>query len=645
VNPSWNKTGGSALSDAVLLAIGNQPRPERERAIASAAETADPEQLVGLISTEDAIRRNAAMEALGRAGRRSVPALVKALEDPDPEVVMFAATTLGKTRDLSATPHLARVLRHGDANVCHAAIESLGCLRAVSALDALASLLDGDPWLRFAVVHTLGEIGDPSSIPTLVGLLDDADLRDSAIAALGKIGGPVAVGELARRLETSQTAADFTVWLEAIGNALVEVPDPAVLQEQPFWTAFVERAHRSVAPRLAELLAADAPAGASPADAHKEAAVELVRCLRLEACYPLLIALAGDDRLHESLLFAAADLGPALAAYLVPAVRHPDPRVRRFVCGALAAIAPPGGAAALVPLLHDPDEAIRAACLRVLARLHHAEALREITASLRDESAVVRAAAREALSRMDGRLVTLALLRDAQERGEPQRELLASTLAIMQANPHPLQRGLVEASLADPSAEVRQAAVLALAAQRAADVAESLEAMLADVSPMVRRSVVAALVERPSERTRRLLMERLERDGDLRGEIITALGRIGDPRAVPRIVSVFRSCSPADQISAVDALGLIDSPSAQPFLCRQLGNRDPRVRRHAVRALVHIGSPTVLRRVALAARDANPRVRLALSKALASCPHPTARRTLERLSVDPDAAVATAALG
>src|SRR5262249_17866201 len=150
---------------------------------------------------DDAIRRNAALEALSKGGRRSVPALLRALRDPDPEVVMFAASTLGKTRDRSAIPHLAGILNHDDVNVCQAAIESLGELRAVSTLGALAGLLEGnDAWLRFAVVHTLGEIADPRSVPALIQLLKDEQLRDSAIDALGKIGGLDAIDTLARQL-------------------------------------------------------------------------------------------------------------------------------------------------------------------------------------------------------------------------------------------------------------------------------------------------------------------------------------------------------------------------------------------------------------------------------------------------------------
>ena len=79
---------------------------------------------------------------------------------------MFAASTLGKTRDPSAIPHLARLLKHADVNVCQAAIESLGALRAVSALACARRASDrSDAWLRFSVVHTWGRLAIRAASP------------------------------------------------------------------------------------------------------------------------------------------------------------------------------------------------------------------------------------------------------------------------------------------------------------------------------------------------------------------------------------------------------------------------------------------------------------------------------------------------
>jgi HEAT repeat protein len=622
VNASREIGIGESLNDAVLLALANVDRAERERAIERAAEAVAPEQLVRLISTDDAVRRNAALEALGKGGRRSVPALVQALRDPDPEVVMFAAGALGKTRDPSAIPHLVEILKHKDLNVCQAAVESLGELRAVSTLGALGELLRGHSWLRFAVVHTLGEIGDPSSIRTLIDLLADEELRHSAVASLGKIGGIEVIGALLQQLDVGHSPAEFTLCLQALGSALVQLPDPTVLQKTPAWVAFAKDAEAKVGAGLRHVLrVALEPGDSAEEQVNKEAAIDLIRCLRLESCY--------------ALLFAAAEIGLGLERYLTSALSHRNGNVRRFACRAIAAGSFEAGAAAVTSLLTDPDETIRAAAVGVLGRLHHTDGLPGIVARLDDDSKGVRSAAAQTLARMDARLVTIALLRNPKVLTD--RQLVV--LSIMRNNPHPLQRGFVEASLGHADEHVRGGAVAAFAAQ-GSDLVELLEPMLADPSADVRRSAIAAISQRPSERTRQLLLGLLERDRGARADVIKALGRIGDSRVVPKLIAIFDSCTTDEQINAIDALEVIEPPGVEPFLARLLGHQDSSVRRHAVRALVRIGTAPALRRIVIALRDDNPRVRMTVSKALASCPHPIARSTLERLSLDAAESVA-----
>jgi HEAT repeat protein len=636
VNATRDTGLAQSLSEAVLLALADLDRVQRERAIEKAAKDADPDRLVALISNDDAIRRNGALEALSKGGRRSVPALLRALHDPDPEVVMFAASTLGKTRDRSAIPHLAGILKHADINVCQAAVESLGELRAVSTLDALAELLQGHTWLRFAVVHTLGEIADPRSIPTLIRLLNDEQLRDGAMAALGKIGGLDTIDALARRLEESPSSADFRFCLEAIGNALVRLSDPSVLVKLPSWTAMAGRATRTIAPRLKEILHLSGDEAATPeALMTKEAAVDLIRCLCLEPCYPDLIAAAADPRLCEILLFAAADIGRGLEPHLTTALSHEDGGVRTFACRAMAAVSGESGAKAVTSLLVDKEEAIRAAAVGVLGRLHQTDALPDIIERLTDESKAVRRAVIQALARMDARLVTKALLRNRSVLAERHLDVLC----IMRNNPHPLQRGFVETSLTHSDEQIRGAAIAAFAAQ-GSDLVGALEPMLADKSAEVRRSAITALSRCPSERTRQLLLGLLDRDEEAREDVIRALGRVGDARVVPRVIAIFDSCTTEEQVYAIDVLESVEPPGAEPFLARQLEHRDPRVRRHAVKALVRIGTTSALRRIVIALRDENPRVRMTVSKALASCPHPIARTSLDRLSVDPVESVA-----
>jgi HEAT repeat protein len=629
-----------SLSEALLLAVKDLDRVQRERAIEEAAQTADPKGLVDLISTEDAVRRNAAMEALTKAGQRSVPALVQALSDPDPEVVMFAASTLGKTLDPSAIPHLARILSHPDVNVCQAAIESLGALRAASTLGALGGLLGRDAWLRFSVVHTLGQIGDPSSARTLINLLGDDEVREAVVNALGKVGGIEVIEELVRRLEATASTREFALYTGAMGNALARLPDPSVLDESPFWVAFAKRADTTIAPRLIEVLrAVSAEADETDGLTTAEAAIEIVRCLRLRSCFAAMISAAADKRLTEHLLFAAADLGAPLVRHLAAALSHRDSQVRRFACLAIAAAGFEQRADALTSLLGDPDESIRVVVIRLLARLHHTDGIPQIVERLDDASAVVKAAAMEALCRMDAHFVSTALLRNPL-RLTQQHELV---LAIMRANPHPLQRGFLESSLRDIRPEIREAAVAGLAAQPGADLLAALEPMLADAAVGVRRAALEALAGNASERIRQLLLGLLERDPEMRRDAIRALGRVGDDRVIPKVIQIFRSCDAAQTAFAVDALSAIGSPGVEPFIALQLGHHDPRVRRHAVTALVRLGTASALRRVGVALRDEDERVRLAIVKALGSCPHPIARSALERLCLDPVESVAASA--
>jgi HEAT repeat protein len=626
-----------SLGEAVLLAVANVDRTARERAIDEAAEKADPKGLVQLISTEDIIRRNAALEALGKAGGRSVPALVSALEDPDPEIVMFAASTLGKTLDRAAVPHLERLLSHPDINVCQAAIESLGSLRATSALAALAGLLGRDVWLRFSVVHTLGEIADPRSVRTLIDLLGDDQVREVAISSLGKIGGVEAIEELVRRLEKTANAREFSLYVAALGAALAHLPDPSALYKQPFWMAFAGRAATTVAPRLSEILAA---ASESEDGAKIEAALDIVRCLRLRACFRVVVSsLATDERFTDQLLFTAADVGAPFVPYLAAGLSDRDPQVRRLSALAVAAAAFEHGGVQLTRLLDDPDEAARILVVRLLARLHHTHAIAKIVDRLDDPSSAVHAAAVEALCRMDAELVSAELL----GKPHPSSERQVVVLGIMRQNPHPLQRAFLEASLRSARAEVREAAVAALAAQREADAAGTLAPMLADPSVAVRRAALRALADQRSERLRLTLLGLMGRDAEMRDDIVLALGRLGDDRWIARVIEVFDSFDLAQKTNAIDALGATESPSAEPFLAQKLGHREPEVRRAAVRALVRLGTTSALRCIRAALRDEDPQVRLAIAQALASCPHPIARGALEHLAVDPEESVAQAA--
>src|SRR5215472_17237788 len=137
--PTRDQLGkGGSIEEAILSALSDDRLEVRAKAVDQASRFVDPDELMRFVADhDDAVRRNGAIEALTLAGPRSAPALIRALEHPDPEVAMFAAGVLGRMRDPCVVSHLVKMLSHDDINVVQAAIDSLGQLRAADAVDAL----------------------------------------------------------------------------------------------------------------------------------------------------------------------------------------------------------------------------------------------------------------------------------------------------------------------------------------------------------------------------------------------------------------------------------------------------------------------------------------------------------------------------
>ena len=87
-------------------------------------------------------------------------------------------------------------------------IDGLSQIRSTLAVEALVKVLDRDPWLRFAAVHALGEIGDQRAVSALAPLIDDESVRGAVIRAMGKIGSPEALAFLFRVVRESQDTRD-----------------------------------------------------------------------------------------------------------------------------------------------------------------------------------------------------------------------------------------------------------------------------------------------------------------------------------------------------------------------------------------------------------------------------------------------------
>jgi HEAT repeat protein len=621
-----------SFATELFAALGAIDRAERARAIEGAAELVDPDLLVEAVADQsDARRRNAAMDALARGGARSVPALIRALRHGDAEVVMFSAGVLARTGSPAAIPHLVSLLDHTDINVTQQVIDSLSQLRSSLAVGALLRVLDRDPWLRFAAVHALGEIGDERAVPALTSLLEDESVRDVVISAMGKIGSAEALRCLFRVLRESGSSETFGLCLRSIGEALEFQPNEEALQRIAEWTELASPISAEVQDRLKQVLIADAAEEAmvDGAEARKAAAM-IVKALKVRPLYTALVLAGRDPTLRQVLEFSAVSIGEEIVPVLEQGLDSSNTSVRLLACECLGAMGCRPAAARIQTLLRDPDRDTRASAIHALMRVGHDPAVPAIAECLTDAEPTVREAAVTALCRMDVEAVTQALLQQA-ERSTVSRHMV---LSIMRANPHAHQRHFILACLTDPAAPVRRAAAEALARQPTSDIVGSLEPLLRDSESEVRRKVVEILGSFRSRRVRKLLAEQAERDPETRAAAVRALGNLGDTTVIPSLLAIFEGEPPESKLAIVEALSGLPDPATELFLARQLGSGDPRLRRASALALGRIGSPTALRQLIPATRDSDEGVRAAVAEALGPCDEPAARDALSRLALD-----------
>jgi len=194
------------------------------------------EYVRGLQSSVPAVRERATI-ALGRIGdRAAVPALIKAMKDPENGVRREAAKALGFIKDSQATPTLQEALSDNDTNVRLYAAYALGEIKDAKSVDALVRALGDPEWIvRDQAAWALREIhdskiaeplvaalkakdadvahitwilrhlGDAQTAVQLAALLEDpiAETRMRAMNAMAELGGPDAIDCLIDALEDS----------------------------------------------------------------------------------------------------------------------------------------------------------------------------------------------------------------------------------------------------------------------------------------------------------------------------------------------------------------------------------------------------------------------------------------------------------
>lgn len=216
--------------------------------------------------------RAAAAHALGDVTdpvekRRAVDALVRALDDDQPQVRMEACASLGALGEPGCVPQLVKRLADGVASVRQNAAIALGTLRHPDGFEALEEgLREGPADLRFQAATSLAEIDPARAFEPVLAALGDKDAQVAGAAALAL--GAIAKGDetrstrarsaLAAKLEHADAGTRFDV-----GYALAELGDAAgkdalvaaIADEDRAWDAVTALAELRATDELARVVA------------------------------------------------------------------------------------------------------------------------------------------------------------------------------------------------------------------------------------------------------------------------------------------------------------------------------------------------------------------------------------------------------
>ncbi len=149
------------------------------------------EQLLNLLRNEDnAGLRNSAAEAVIRLGLVCVSPLMAMVQDQDADVRKFVIDVMGAIGDPVFVPALLRALNDPEVNVASAAAEQLGALGGAEAAEPLmqAILTRNEVLFRFSALGALGLLAKPAPVPEgLVKLAEQDILRKPVFECLGSI--------------------------------------------------------------------------------------------------------------------------------------------------------------------------------------------------------------------------------------------------------------------------------------------------------------------------------------------------------------------------------------------------------------------------------------------------------------------------
>ena len=187
---------------------------------------------LGLLDSEDSFLRNQAVELLRALGGKTIPYLERAFAEGGPDRRKFVIDVISRLADSACFELYRRALEDPDPNVVITAVENIGNTRQWQFREQIERMVtpDAHPMLLGSCIEALVQIGDCRSVNVVWSSLGGVEgmpgyLQASYLKLLGAKGSPAPLGEIAGFASVS--ALDGAV-LNALTSLRNRFPDMTV---------------------------------------------------------------------------------------------------------------------------------------------------------------------------------------------------------------------------------------------------------------------------------------------------------------------------------------------------------------------------------------------------------------------------------
>ncbi|MFP4071160.1 MAG: HEAT repeat domain-containing protein [Desulfovibrionales bacterium] len=567
--------------------------------------------VIPLLRSDDVPVRNLAMDILREVGSHHLTALVALLQDPDPDIRIFAADILGSAEsDLVLEPLCRALLDDSEINVRYQAAVSLGELGNKDAARCLNEAVSDDQWVQFAVVEALTKIRDESSVNAMIRALDTSSelISSMIVEGLGQMGNIKAVGSLLKRLDSTGTALRHKM-VKAI--VMILGPKGIVLlplQERERLNAYLLSAigddEVEVQDAAIQGLAVLGGNEGSEAILNLAAQLDPVKDQdRLEDITGALASIGYNQALVEALRFgiwkkavvAVRAMRGIQDNRFCPLLREAfwitkDLDLQREIVCAMTGMEDEGAGSFFMDVLgrHDDGHIIKQSLRYIGEKTRTREATRLVLSYLHHPFDDVKEAALDACVMIRDEAI-IARSRAMLEADDPMHRLMAVYILGQIDASRYLEE--LRTALDDDLPDIRKIALEAIGSlcPVSPEVVDLIASKLNDASREVRQTLVEVFGQCPCPEVERYFFEALADEEDwVRIRAVEALGERRPAGAVDHLVSLLADPNAMVVLKTIDALGKIGGPTAFEALLQMLTHDDFEIQSAAEEAVTRI---------------------------------------------------------